>query len=189
MFFVGIKVTKISNSPSETKAYWNYSNYSFSTIATRLYLAFFVSVEVVVPLIILIVLNLIALFKFKKIIAAKRRIQSNNESKIEKSEIRFTRLILMLTLICIITRTFDAITGVFSRFKFNGFVIASKEYDGITYIFKIVSLFFLFVSHALDGLLYFVYNKQMQYSFKLLKCCKKKIEFVYFLCCKVNKTF
>ncbi len=84
-------------------------------------------IESIIPIIALITLSILMVFKLKKIIKDKLQLINSiyNNNKIKKSEIKFTKMIIILTVVFIITHTFNMFGTMligfikFWNFKFN----------------------------------------------------------------------
>lgn len=120
----------------------------------KLYLAFLFLLEDIFLIISLTSLNFIALFKFRKMMKEKRRVLVTEKRHIHKAQIRFTKLILALTFICILTRFSDTVVAILN-------VAAAEAAYDIKEVLRTLSFFLLIASHALDGILYFTYDMQL----------------------------
>jgi hypothetical protein len=173
----GNTIVKLSNSPTETSGYLMFSTSSkniFNSLVAPMGVLF---LEIVFPILHLTTFNIVALLRFKKVIDNKRKVLNDPSGKSkrnklsEKANHRFTRLIITLTFICILTRVFDMLTSILMRLKRsvdllgpNGFLdsFLSNENNALLFLLKQTSFMLLFWSHALDGVLYFFYDKQME---------------------------
>ena len=158
--FLAIKVVKSSDSPTETKGYWELNAFG-QTAFFKIYSVLLLLVENIIPLITLIVLNKKALSKFKKVMWMV--VLDNRRA--DRANIRFTRLTFTLTFICIAVRTLDTIIGVFNRGTLVFSWKLSYEQDALLRFIRTISFFFLFGAHAFDNILYFIYDKKLKSLF------------------------
>ena len=119
-------------------------------------------IESLVPLVSLIVLNKISLSKFKRImwmvvLDNKRADRANN---------RFTKLIITLTFICIVTRSFDTVMSLSHRAVLFFRIDLTEDLNALLRLFRNVSYLLVFGSHACDGVLYYFYDKKMKSLFR-----------------------
>lgn len=128
----------------------------------KVYAFLFSIVQNVIPILVLVILNTVSLIKFKRFMSKKRRNASIKRSRINGSEERFTRLILTLTFIGIINHFLEFFANTFYRLKVLQVVEFSLEFAEIISVMKIFSLFCKFLEHALDTLLYFVYDTNLR---------------------------
>jgi hypothetical protein len=166
----GNTIVKLSNSPTETNGYLMFSESSKNIINSLVAPMGVLFLEIVLPILHLTTFNIVALHRFKKVIDNKRKVLNDPSGKskrnklTEKANHRFTRLIITLSFICILTRVFDLLTAIFYRLRLKGFLddFLSNENNALLFLLKQTSFMLLFWSHALDGVLYFFYDKQME---------------------------
>lgn len=167
--YFGVNIVKLTDSPvseAETKGYWALNEFGNTTLF-KSYAVMALLFEYLTPLPMLITLNILTVIKFKKVMANKIEVvgRSSETQRAEKAMIRFTRLIITLTFINIVTRTLDSCITVFFRFKIFFNVKISDEVDAILDLARYVSLIPFFGAHALDGVLYYIYDKNMRSLF------------------------
>ena len=104
--------------------------------------------ESVLPVISLTVTNIIAVVKFRNVMKKKREIA------------------ITLTFICVIARTFDATFAIFSRVRLFLEIVVSDELEALFGLFRGISFAVMFTEHALDGVLYYIFDKNMRTIFK-----------------------
>lgn len=162
--YFSVQVVKTSDSPAETSGYWTFSEFGL-TKHMKLYSIFVLLLESLIPLISLIVMNSIAQLKFSEIMKKKRAIISN-DLRAKKASHRFTRLIITLTLISIITRAFDTSLAIFFRARLLTGMAVSIELNALVKLLRAAAFFLQFAGHALDGLLYFFFDSQLRSLFR-----------------------
>ena len=75
---------------------------------------------------------------------------------------RFTKLTITLTFICIVARTFDTIIAIFNRLRLVYGWILSDDLEALLKLVRAVSYFISFSAHALDGILYYFFDKKIK---------------------------
>ena len=167
--FFAIKFQKMSTMPDEVQSnkimgYWTLTEFGLSTFF-KVYSLILLLFETIIPLGVLITMSVISLRKFRKIMVRKRSIKNDKKNFIIAAEMNFTRLIIALTSICILTRTFDSIMAIYYREKLFFDIKFSETLDAMLYFIKHISTGLLFGAHSLDGLLYYSYDIQMKRLF------------------------
>ncbi len=168
--YFALKFEKVSDSPTETKGFWTFSYFGETNIF-RYYVLIMLLFEIVIPITILTVFNLLSVHRFKKIMREKIRRQKDNKKnktaeKAEKANIRFTKLIIALTFICIVIRSIDSCSSVFYRLILFYKINLTEDQSAVMYLVKHSVLALMFGAHALDCLLYYIYDKQIKALFK-----------------------
>ena len=166
--FFAIKFQKNSILPDDVQSnkimgFWTLTEFGLSTFF-KVYSLILLLFETIIPLGVLITISVISLRKFRKLMISKRSI-SMDGSYIIAAEMNFTRLIIALTSICILTRTFDSIMAIYYREKLFFDIKFSETLDAMLYFIKHISTGLLFGAHSLDGLLYYSYDIQMKRLF------------------------
>ena len=165
-FPIALQITKVSNSSTETMGYWTLNDIG-KTLWFRLYSVIILFIEFVLPVLTLCFNNLISWVKFRNAIKRKKRIKGKQDRVIDReANIRFTKMILVLTLICIVTRFIDAVIAIFYRIKLFFELQFSDESTALLELFRVIGWFLLFTAHALDGLIYFFYDINFRNAFK-----------------------
>lgn len=157
-FYFAFNVVRVSNSSLGHMKVTNFGG----TMFFKLYAFLFSIVQNIIPTLVLVILNTVSLVKFKRFISKKRRNASVKRSKINGSEERFTRLILALTFIGIINHFLEFVANTFYRLKVLQVVEFSLRFAEMISVMKIFSLFCKFLEHALDTMLYFVYDTNLR---------------------------
>lgn len=155
--YFGIQVVKSSDSPTETKGYWIPSAIG-QTVLFKIYIFLVLFLESVLPLISLLVMNIIAVVKFRKI---KTMIANVIEQRTQETLSRYTKLIIILTFICISTRSLDTTLAIYRRVNLFIGIVMTDKLEALFQLFRHFSLFLLFAEHALDGVLYYIFDMNM----------------------------
>ena len=92
--------------------YWITSDFGLS-LFLKLYILLIFLVESVIPVFFLLIMNIISIRKFRKVMATL----TTDQNKSVKAEKRFTKWILVLTAICLITRSLDLLSTVLGFFR------------------------------------------------------------------------
>ena len=133
--------------------YWRVSKFG-KTIMMKAYAILCILPETVVPSIVLVVMNIVTLRAFKKRLKIKARIKKQQKIMFKKSEIRYTRIILIMSTLFVITRLGDSIGSFINR------SIILLEFDkesnqvSIANCFRQITIFFYFSLHSFDMLLF-----------------------------------
>lgn len=70
---MAISIVKLSDSPTETKAYWTFSEFGTSnTFLAYTYVSLLI--EILIPILVLAVMNTISVVKFKSMMAQKEQL-------------------------------------------------------------------------------------------------------------------
>lgn len=164
--YFAVTVVKSSDSPTETKGYWKMTAFG-ETLFFQLYSVLALLVETVIPLTTLIVFNTISLVKFRKIMEAKRQMQNGQKNKHagEASE-RYTKLIIGLSFIAILVRSFDTVISIFYRIKIFYEIQFSPVMTSLLDLVYSLDFLLLTVTHSLDGIFYYIYDSQMRTLFR-----------------------
>lgn len=120
----------------------------------KIYILLVFIIENVLPTVLLITFSLIANAKFKK------RVRMNQETgmvrsseELRKDEIRFSRMIMVITIVFSVTRSFDLIVGL--AFRVIIFIAPSNyEIKVIMNFFRQLAYLFLISANALNSLIY-----------------------------------
>ena len=160
-FYCAFIVKKVSDSPAETKGYLTFSDWG-KTKMFKVYSLTILFFETVIPLTALIVFNALSRRKFSQIMKEKKRLINSGESRAEKSNKRFTKLIIQLTFISIFVRTICTVNCVMHRFTMFFGLKLSADMNDLLYFSKHVGLALMFSAHSFDGILYYIYDKQMR---------------------------
>jgi len=117
-------------------------------------------VETVAPVVALTVLNLISVYKFRKLMANKKLLTVDRGGT-RHAEIKFTLMVFILTSICILAHVFDLVVVVIHRMWILEPSLSSrKPWELIVFVREYANIF-LYVVHALDGLVYLKMDKNL----------------------------
>lgn len=92
----------------------------------------------------------------------KRRLAQAVDNRTNKADRRFTTFVITLSLVLIVTRTFDTAASIFYRSTLFGYITLSDEMNVLVKLIKAISFFLLIAAHAFDGLLYYFYDLKMR---------------------------
>lgn len=171
------EIVTVSNS-NKSKGYWTKTDFG-RTNALEIYLFLSTLWEGVIPLAMLVCFNMKSLALFNQIVEKSGgadnqddlEMESFREDYINQSSLemrkrftdvnnRFTKMVISLTFICILTRSSDVVAGIFffTRFCFPDIF---GEYYSLEQFILALGMFTLIGAHALDGLLYYYYDRHM----------------------------
>jgi hypothetical protein len=159
-FFIFIDEYKLGYNKFGSSIYFNY----FYT-----YFGFF---ENILSIVILIPLNIIILIKFKKFIKNKSNIPSTiaRQQENAKSEKRFTRMMVLISFLFIISRLAEASVLIFSIYNYYAILMDYFEmYLIILNIFVETSTYLMF---SLNFFILYFLNKTFRLKFKQTFCFK-----------------
>ena len=97
--------------------YWTLTSFG-ETRFFQCYTLVLLIVEYFIPICLLLILNLIILSKYKRRMRAKLSLSIVATQVIRKSEIRFTKIILIVTGVFVISRALDMMGSLFSRLEY-----------------------------------------------------------------------
>jgi len=117
------------------------------------YYSIFILVLTVAAIIILFLINVVSIYKFKLFLERHAHL-TNNQTQAKKREIRFTKMTLILTTICVLSRTFDLIAIFLNRPVNLNSAQYSTDYIKLTSLLRDAATLFIYTVHAFDGLLY-----------------------------------
>ena len=164
-----LRLSKVSDLPTETMGYWSWNEFG-NTMFFKICLPFLAVFEAFIPLVVLIVLNSMTASRFKKFMSTKKQVHKNSSTSVEranKANTKFTRMIISLIIVCIVTRLLDAVTDVYMRIKGDRIDVLGVDTDVIIQLVRYFALFLLQAAHALDGLLYFWFDANFKHRLLL----------------------
>ncbi len=121
------------------------------------------------------VMNLMSLFKFRKLVNEKKRLTIRPEQNrlmterrhIDQANIRFTRLIIILTFIQIFSQIFERASGILIRIVINNDAIHNlRQFDSLLATLRRLNYFLQISIHSLDGIFYFFCDFQLRRAFR-----------------------
>ena len=156
-FYIASKIVK---SEKEGIYFWEVNEFGKSQFFLIYLLALFFF-ETVIPLTFLTILNILSIRQYQTIVSRRRRI-IRACLKIEKAELRFTKTVLTLNIIWVISRILDMIIGILNRMVLTEIISLDSElkivYDFLRdFIFSI-----LYIVHAFEPLVYMIVDKQIR---------------------------
>ena len=153
--FIAVEIVKQPNGLYVKKL----TNFGLSKAYTY-YLVVLFMLETVIPIGTILVLNVLSVVKFRKQTRIHRNLtrQQQNDNKVEN---RYTKLVIILTTICIISRFFDMATGLLYRLQYlDPSMISKGQILLITFSMSLSNLV-LFIIHGEDGLIYFKMDRNL----------------------------
>ena len=142
---------------------WNFkltpSVYSES-IYFKVYLFFLFLFEFVIPLCTLSTMNILSVFKFKSLMQRHGNL-TGNQTDAREAEVRFTKMILFLSFISLLTRLIDLAITIPNRIAFFSPDTFDKGTIQLLIFSKSFSFFGVNLVLALDGLVYLRMDKNI----------------------------
>jgi len=147
--------------------------------SSRIFSIYFIGVfalEYVIPVIIISILNVASVLKFKICMEVHGRL-TQKQIEAKKAEIRLTRLVIFLTAICIVTRLLDLISIVLNRLTFIDESLFSPSGQALIRFSIIIKNILLYMVQALDGLVIITMDKNvLPLVLKMLRLNKVNIK-------------
>jgi len=113
--------------------------------------------------------NVLSAIRFREKMIRKAHLL-RNRTYTKRAEIMYTKMVLILTSICFITRLLDAVTGTFARSKaLNIFELSDETKLQITICYDI-SLVLLSAAHAFDNWVYLLMDPNLRRCTRELFC-------------------
>jgi len=132
-----------------------------SSIYFKLYFFLTFLVDTVIPLSTLIWVNIVSVFKFKRVMERHADL-TGNQIETRKAERRFTRMVFILSAITSVTRIIDMVTSVFNRIS----VISPGTFNQGTLelilFSKSISVIFVNIASAFDALVFLRMDKNIR---------------------------
>lgn len=128
----------------------------------KIYFAFVFIIESIIPVVTLLVLNVISLIRLKIVANTLDRRSPVNGTGFTSAKIQATKLIILLTFICIVTRALDCTLGIVNRLRIGSLLSLADEEEAIVALLRAISFSLLFAAHALDGILYYCYDRSLR---------------------------
>ncbi len=156
--YFSVRIVKLD----EARAFWTFTQFG-ETLGFKAYSVLLLLIESFFPLIILTILNMVTLLKFREVMKNKEQlVASQQHQRVNKANNRFTKLIITLTFLSISTRSFDFSIEVVNRVYRTNLLSYSDELFALSDLLRQIAYFLLFATHALDGLLFFVNDRQLR---------------------------
>ncbi len=167
--FLAFQVVKSSNRTNETNGYLTTTEFG-STKFFQMYFIIVLLFESVIAVVILLVLNVISLVRLKNQLAVVR-----NDVSYQTIKVQITKLIILLTFICVLTRTIDLAITIIVRLNMSALNL-TNESDFFLLLSRSVAYFQLLLAHAFDGVFYYSYDNLLKSAaLKMLRKCRRKI--------------
>ncbi len=145
-------VPRMIESETEDLYYFNFTK----NIYTEVYILGLFLIEAVIPVFIISVLNIYSIVKFRKIVNLR------NTTETRQIELKYTKLVLILTSICIITRTIDLCAGIFYRSEFFKIYAYSPGDIILINFFREFAFCLLYCSHAFENFFYLFMDRHIR---------------------------
>jgi len=154
-----------------------FTNFGSSRIFSIYLIGIFV-IEDVIPVIIISILNVASVLKFKFYMEVHGRL-TQKQVEAKKAELRLTRLVIFLTAICIVSRLLDLVSTVFNRLTFIDESLFSTSDKILIRFFINIKNILLYMVQALDGLVIITMDTNVLFLvLKMLGLKKVNIELV-----------
>jgi len=145
--------------PNTNKFTIELNHFGSSTLSFYYLIGLFL-LENVIPIFISIGLSIVSVYKYKNVMVSHGNL-TNQQIKAKEAEQRFTNMIIILSIICLITRMFDLVASILNRL-----VILRPELFSINFIILIrllkgLSNFVLVFVDFLDCFVYIVMDKNI----------------------------
>ncbi len=153
VFSVNIYPDQVANSTTISTYSTELSQFGTSSVFLAYSLAL-VLVENVLPVLIMIFLNAVSVSKFKRLMYTHGHL-TRNQTDAKKREVRFTKMILILSSICIVSRLMDMISSMAYRVTILNPAMFSQATIDLTVFFRNLTNLCLYAVNSLDALVYF----------------------------------
>ena len=144
--------------------YWETTEFGTSDFYRLLSVTLLV-VESVIPIGILVLFNCMVLIKFKSRIKLKLNLNIQSPEFLRKTEIRFTKLILILTSLYAIVHFLDTLCAILNRYYNHNLTVYDYS-QSIRNFFRQITYFFLFLLYAFNIFIYIAVDPNL---YKLVK--------------------
>ena len=139
---------------------WKMSEFGKSKYG-KIYNIFLLIFEYIIPVTALITLSIVSKVQYGKIISRKHLMKNETEA-IKNKKIMFTKMILILTVVFVITRTFYVAGSLMSRL-YTSEIIQIDQNSACIYNFILqVSFLQFFTVHAFSEIVYLTMDKNMK---------------------------
>lgn len=117
-------------------------------------------IESLISVVTLLVLNIISVIRWKIVKNVLR--STTHATGYTSSKMKATKLIILLTCVCIVTRALDCLVSILYRLRVGSVIYPTEEQKVFLKLLKAISYFLLFAAHALDGILYYYYDRPLR---------------------------
>ena len=154
--YFGIKIEKCE---TEEKYYLETNEFALSRIIYINIAIFFVGT--VIPLTLLTILNIYSIRKYRQIIIEKKRLRVNTE-EISKGELRFTKTVITLNAIWIVSRCLDLIITVIYKFSVRQILQVNLESIILIEALRNFSNLIMIIVHSIEPLVYLKMDRNVR---------------------------
>ena len=140
---------------------WTRSEYGQSTIA-KVYVILVFIVESIIPCFCLLILFVIAKFKFNKVIKNSSSMLASDPASLVSLEMRFSRFTLIIMSIFLFTHILDLFVGIANRLVFVIGMDVTSELASLINFTRQFTYLVIFSSHALNSLLYYIMDRNLR---------------------------
>ena len=121
-------------------------------------------IETVIPMCLLFIFSIMNITEFKKIMANKLKMVGEENQRMRRTELRFTKLIIILTFIFILAHTLDTMSTISMRFvNILQLLGPSQPFTlSIISLCRQISYFVVFFQHATGIFVYFLMDKNIK---------------------------
>lgn len=144
---------------------WELSAFG-NTFGFKMYSVVSLLFETILPITGLTTMSILTIRAYRTRMRNQAEFMSTSINRLQNLEIRFSRIIVILTLLFIISRTGDSAVSIGMRSIVYFKIDYTTESGLIVNFFRQLTLFFYFSVHSFNGLIYLVIDK------KLLKMCE-----------------
>jgi len=151
-----------------------------SSIYFKVYVMVVLFMETLAPLTLLTVLNFIAAKKYSSIInSANAGLTTDSVVQRREEENRCTRMILIMTSVCIVTHLLDLFSAIGKRIESLGMYEMSQEMSVLITFFRQVTFLIIFAAHSFDGVFIFGMDSNLtRISLQMLGSIQVRAEFI-----------
>jgi hypothetical protein len=150
-----------------------------SSIYFKVYVMVVLFMETLAPLTILTVLNCIAAKKYSSIDPPNVGLTTDTVVQRRVAENRCTRMILIMTSVCIVTHLLDLFSAIGKRIESLGMYEMSQEMSVLITFFRQVTFLIIFAAHSFDGVFIFGMDSNLtRISLQMLGSIQVRAEFI-----------
>jgi hypothetical protein len=150
-----------------------------SSIYFKVYVMVVLFMETLVPLTLLTVLNCIAAKKYSTIDPPNVRLTTDTVVQRRQAENRCTRMILIMTTVCIVTHLLDLFSAIGMRIESLGLIEISQEMSVLNTFFRQVTFLIILAAHSFDGVFIFGMDSNLRrISLKMLGSIQVRAKFI-----------
>ena len=153
-----IEIVQTNEADSYT---WTRSEYGQSKIVEVYVLLVFI-VESIIPCLCLLILFVIAKFKFNKVIKNSSSMLASDPASLVSLEMRFSRFTLIIMSIFLFTHILDLFVGIANRLVFVIGMDVTSELASLINFTRQFTYLVIFSSHALNSLLYYIMDRNLR---------------------------